>query len=86
MAGSVLITHHRGGKQRVSCLLLPMSNVGLTALSSSEVASVTQLLQKYDVISLQPMNEPALQGICDLLLNRDALSSKTSVDFIEQIT
>ncbi|KAL3783104.1 hypothetical protein ACHAW5_002209 [Stephanodiscus triporus] len=68
----------------VSRILLPTSNIGSTAsLSSSEAASMTQLLRKYDVVSLQPMNEPALQGICDLLMNRDASSSKTNVDVID---
>jgi hypothetical protein len=47
---------------------------------------VTRLLRKYDVVSLQPMNEPALQSICDLLSNHDASSSaRSNVHFVDII-
>ncbi|KAL3817151.1 hypothetical protein ACHAXA_006151 [Cyclostephanos tholiformis] len=67
----------------VSRILLSTPNIGSTSsLSSSSLeatSSVTTLLGKYDVVSLQPMNEPALQGICDLLpTNHDDESSSSS--------
>jgi hypothetical protein len=67
---------------------------GSSSSSSSSSSSVTRLLRKYDVVSLQPMNEPALQGICDLLLpttkrDDDASSSsappKNNANFVDVI-
>ena len=65
----------------VSRLLLPTQSTSgdLTALS------IDNLLQKYDIISLQPMNEPTFQNICELLPSNDNSSStqpKRSVDII----
>ena len=55
----------------VSRILLPSagssSNKSAAAASSASSSSISNLFQKYDIISLQPMNEPALQNICELL-------------------
>jgi len=62
----------------VSRILLPVNNDATTTITSSSKKSssssqhpttVSELLQRYDIISLQPMNEPALQSICELLLS-----------------
>lgn len=60
--------------RRLNIILEDVSDVSrLLLLNNSEQASYTRstsdLLQKYDIISLQPMNESALQNICELLMN-----------------
>ena len=52
----------------VSRILLPNND-------SSNNDSISELLQKYDIISLQPMNEPALQNICELMATSTSQSS-----------
>jgi len=42
-------------------------------------SSINDLLQKYDIVSLQPMNEPTLQNICELLpSNNDTTNASSS--------
>lgn len=43
---------------------------GTTAnITTTATTSVQQILQKYDIVSIQPMNELVMQSICDLLGN-----------------
>ena len=53
----------------VSRILLPPNN------AKSSINEISELLQKYDIISLQPMNEPALQNICELMATSTSQSS-----------
>ncbi len=65
----------------VSRILLPpvtdTATVTATATAASSLSdnttAIMALLRKYDIVSLQPMNEPALQNICELL--RPAISA-----------
>jgi hypothetical protein len=55
----------------ISRLLLhssPTSGADTTA-TTTNIKSVQQILQTYDIVSIQPMNEQVLQSICDLLSN-----------------
>ena len=60
----------------VSRILLPSNDKG------SSYNGISELLQKYDIISLQPMNEPALQNICELMATSTSqlASSNTSAN------
>jgi hypothetical protein len=40
-----------------------------TTTTTTNIKSVQQILQKYDIVSIQPMNELVMQSICDLLSN-----------------
>ena len=63
-----------------------VSRILLPADARDEAA--TKLLRKYDIVSLQPMNEPALQNICQLLSSSDAAtasSPNSSVNFVDII-
>ncbi len=55
----------------ISRLLLHSSSAttaaGTTAITTT--TSMQQILQKYDIVSIQPMNELVMQSICDLLSN-----------------
>jgi len=53
----------------VSRILLPNNN------NSGSSDGISELLQKYDIVSLQPMNEPALQNICELMATSTSQSS-----------
>jgi len=73
----------------VSRILLPNNDN-----SSSSSNGISELLQKYDIISLQPMNEPALQNICELMAtstsqlapsNTSTNSSNNNTHFIDII-
>eukprot|EP00579_Thalassiosira_antarctica_P000558 CAMPEP_0201873700 /NCGR_PEP_ID=MMETSP0902-20130614/6121_1 /ASSEMBLY_ACC=CAM_ASM_000551 /TAXON_ID=420261 /ORGANISM="Thalassiosira antarctica, Strain CCMP982" /LENGTH=503 /DNA_ID=CAMNT_0048400363 /DNA_START=15 /DNA_END=1526 /DNA_ORIENTATION=- len=59
----------------LSRILLPTNSTIADGTSSS----VRELLQKYDIISLQPMNEPALQNICELISSSSSSSSSGGV-------
>lgn len=50
----ILLHHHHAG-------------TGVGGIGENEKNDVKTLLQKYDIISLQPMNESVLQSICELL-------------------
>jgi len=75
----------------VSRILLPVANSNTNADATTTTDSskkeppssaISTLLQKYDIVSLQPMNEPALQNICELLSSsssNDAVSSSVSL-------
>ncbi|KAL9181943.1 hypothetical protein ACHAXT_012286 [Thalassiosira profunda] len=63
-----------------------VSRILLPADARDDAAA--KLLRKYDIVSLQPMNEPALQNICQLLSSSDAAtasSPKSSVNFVDII-
>lgn len=67
----------------VSRILLPTfanaKAAAITASSSSDnTTEISALLRKYDIVSLQPMNEPALQNICELLNPAVTISSEES--------
>lgn len=69
--------------RRLNIILEDVSDVSrLLLLNNSEQASYTRstsdLLQKYDIISLQPMNELALQNICELLMNSSTAKCSTA--------
>ena len=51
----------------VSRILLHHAGSGVGGAGENEMNEVQTLLQKYDIISLQPMNESVLQSICELL-------------------
>lgn len=49
----------------VSRLLLPSQSAASS--NDSSTLSLDKMLQKYDIVSLQPMNEPTLQNICEFI-------------------
>ena len=55
--------------RRLNIIVEEVSDVSniLVGGGGSILSSVSRLLQKYDIVSLQPMNEAALQNICELL-------------------
>ena len=55
--------------RRLNIIVEEVSDVSRILLPSNDHSSggISELLQKYDIISLQPMNEPALQNICELI-------------------
>ena len=63
----------------VSRILLPNPSGVDASTIDSATSSEKKLLQKYDIVSLQPMNEASLQNICELL-------SPPSADNISNIT
>jgi hypothetical protein len=62
-----------------------VSRILLPSTQASGDTSYTELFQKYDIISLQPMNEPALQNICELLTN-DTISRQIDILVLEYAT
>ena len=56
----------------ISRILLPNND------NSSSSDGISELLQKYGIISLQPMNEPALQNICELMATSTSPSQSVS--------
>ena len=56
----------------VSRILLPPNN------DNNSSDGISELLQKYDIISLQPMNEPALQNICELMATSSSNSNPSN--------
>jgi hypothetical protein len=56
--------------RRLNIVVEEVSDVSRILLPPNEASpstAVADLLQKYDIVSLQPMNEPALQNACELL-------------------
>jgi hypothetical protein len=71
--------------RRINIVLEEVIDVSRLLLSSSNdqsASSIDKLLQKYDIVSLQPMNEPTLQNICELLPSSDSSSFSRPVDVI----
>ncbi|KAL3798065.1 hypothetical protein HJC23_012356 [Cyclotella cryptica] len=73
--------------RRINIVLEEVSDVSRLLLPSQSASSVSQstlsldeMLQKYDIVSLQPMNEPTLQNICELITSfgNDKCSSNTA--------
>ena len=58
--------------RRLNIIIEEVSDVSRILLPSNESTPstsvpVSKILQKYDIISLQPMNEPSLQNMCELI-------------------
>lgn len=55
--------------RRINIVLEEVTDVSRLLLPTNEqsAASIGKVLQKYDIVSLQPMNEPTLQNICEML-------------------
>mmetsp|Transcript_29805 Transcript_29805/g.50826 ORF Transcript_29805/g.50826 Transcript_29805/m.50826 type:complete len:452 (+) Transcript_29805:123-1478(+) len=67
--------------RRLNIVIEEVSDVSQILLPSSVDAQQTsrELFQKYDIISLQPMNEPVLQSICELLSQSNEANSNTNL-------
>jgi hypothetical protein len=72
--------------RRINIVLEEVTDVSRLLLPTNDqsASAIDQLLQKYDIVSLQPMNEPTLQNICELLPSNDSGSNTPSrhVDII----
>ena len=67
--------------RRLNIIVEEVSDVSRILLPNNDSSSsdrIPELLQKYDIISLQPMNEPALQNICELMATSTSQSSAQS--------
>ena len=64
--------------RRLNIVIEEVSDVSQLLLPSTADAqrASRELFQKYDIVSLQPMNEPVLQSICELLSQSDGANSK----------
>mmetsp|Transcript_25446 Transcript_25446/g.53235 ORF Transcript_25446/g.53235 Transcript_25446/m.53235 type:complete len:598 (-) Transcript_25446:14-1807(-) len=65
----------------VSRILLPTAAnakaaANVASSSSDNTTAISALLRKYDIVSLQPMNEPTLQNICEFLSPAVTISSE----------
>jgi len=64
--------------RRLNIIVEEVSDVSRILLPNNDSNSsdrISELLQKYDIISLQPMNESALQNICELMATSTSNSS-----------
>ena len=63
--------------RRINIVLEEVTDVSRLLLPSNDQSrsSIKSLLHKYDIVSLQPMNEPTLQNICELLPSGDSTPS-----------
>ena len=71
--------------RRINIVLEEVTDVSRLLLPTNDqsTSAIDQLLQKYDIVSLQPMNEPTLQNICELLPSNDRSSnSSRHVDIV----
>ena len=80
--------------RRLNIVVEEVSDVSRLLLPTNEnddepEKRVSKLLQKYDIISIQPMNEPTLQNICELLESSShhasSLNKNNNTHFIDII-
>ena len=80
--------------RRLNIVVEEVSHVSRLLLPTNEnddepEKRVSKLLQKYDIISIQPMNEPTLQNICELLESSShhasSLNNNNNIHFIDII-
>ena len=75
--------------RRINIVLEEVTDVSRLLLPSNDQlrSSIKSLLYKYDLVSLQPMNEPTLQNICELLPSGDnTLSIPVDIIVLEYAT
>jgi len=66
--------------RRLNIIVEEVSDVSRILLPNNDnnIDGISDLLQKYDIISLQPMNEPALQNICELMATSTSQSAASN--------
>ena len=67
--------------RRLNIIVEEVSDVSRIILPNNDNSSsdgISELLQKYDIVSLQPMNEPALQNICELMATSSSNSNPSN--------
>jgi hypothetical protein len=73
--------------RRLNIVIEEVSDVSQLLLPSTSDAQQAsrELLQKYDLVSLQPMNEPVFQSICELLSQSDVANSSNLTNHVQII-
>ncbi len=73
--------------RRLNIVIEEVSDVSQLLLPSTADAQQAsrELFQKYDIVSLQPMNEPVLQSVCELLSQSNEANSNSNLTTHVQI-